>query len=440
MTDEGVGIELALVAVLILFNGFFAGAELALVSARRSRLQTLARGGDRRATAALALLDDPDRLLATVQIGVTLVGTLASAVGGVAAVEKLEPMIAELPYAWARTVAEPIAVSVVVFGIAYASLVVGELAPKQIAVRHAEAFALLVARPIAWLARLSGPVVALLNASSGVFLRLFGQRAQRENAFHTLDDLRALVREAEEQGVAEKGLLAGAIEFQDRDVREILTPVTRMRYVRLGAPIEEALAIARESGHTRFPVSEGGVDDVIGLVRARDLYEASRDGRLRLDRTLVRPAAIVPWTKKATALLAEMKRSHCQMAVAVDEHGMVKGLVTLEDLVEVIIGEIRDEHEVPEAPIRRRADGAVEVEGAVKVADLNERWGFTLPESNDYVTVAGLVLHELDRMAATGDEVAVAGVRLLVSAVEGRRITKVVLRKDDGPTAPAPLT
>ncbi|MCL4819393.1 MAG: hemolysin family protein [Vicinamibacteria bacterium] len=427
MNDEGLAVELILVALLILFNGFFAGAELALVSARRSRLQSLARDGDRRAVAALKLLDDPDRFLATVQIGVTLVGTLASAVGGVAAVEKLEPMVAELPYAWARAVAEPVAVSLVVFCIAYASLVVGELAPKQLAVRHAETFALLVARPIAWLAGFSGPVVGLLNASSGLFLRLFGQRAQRANAFHTLDDLRALVREAEEQGIAEKGLLAGAIEFHDRDVREILTPVNRMRFVRLGAPIEDALVVARQTGHTRFPVIEGTVDDVVGLVRARDLYEAARSGRRALDRTLVQPVALVPWTKMATSLLAEMKRSHCQMAVAVDEHGMVKGLVTLEDLVEVIIGEIRDEHEVPEEPVKRLADGSLEAEGSVRLADLNERWGFALPESNDYVTLAGLVLHELGRMGAAGDEVTVGGVRLRVVAVEGRRITRVVL-------------
>src|SRR5262245_3410338 len=199
MEGDGLVLELALVGLLILLNAFFAGAELAVVSARGARIRPLVEAGDRRALALVELKADPDRFLATVQIGVTLVGTLASAVGGVAAVEWLEPMLAGFPHPWARAVAEPLGGGRAVRGIAYLSLVVGELLPKSLAMRHAETLALLVARPIRWLSRTTRPVVSALTASTGVVLRLFGQRPGVASPFHTLEDIQHIVEEAREQ-------------------------------------------------------------------------------------------------------------------------------------------------------------------------------------------------------------------------------------------------
>jgi putative hemolysin len=423
--DDGFLIEILLVAVLILLNGFFSGAEIAVLSARRGRLQSLADDGHRGAQAALRLKADPDRFLATVQIGVTLVGTLASAVGGVAAIERLEPIYASIPARWMASVAEPLAVVTVVFTIAYLSLVIGELIPKSLAVRHADAITLLVARPIEWLSRVSARPVAMLTASSRVGLRLLGQKGPTNgSAFHTLDDLRALVEEAGEQGVIDTSLVTGAFAFHDRDVREIMTPRPRIVAVPHNATLADARHIIAQSGHTRFPVLDRDLDDVAGILYARDLYVADDDERTAPIAPLVRPATFVPDSKKATALLSEMRRNRCQMTFVVDEHGSLIGLVTIEDLVEVIVGEIPDEHKAREETTVV-SEGVIEAVGSLPIHELNEELDLELPESPHYVTVAGLVLERLGTLPQGGETVEVPPYRLTVTEMEGRRISRV---------------
>jgi putative hemolysin len=435
MPNDGFLIELALVAVLIGVNGFFAGAEIAVVSARSARVQPLAEQGDARARALLALKADPDRFLATVQIGVTLVSTLASAVGGVAAIERLEPMVAALPVPWARAVAEPAAVGLVVFVIAYLSLVVGELVPKSLAVRHAEAVALRVARPILALRRMSGPAVAVLTASSGLFLRLFlRQNLGTHRPFHTLDDLRVLAQEAEAQGLVHGDVVSGAVEFQDRDVREVMTPRNRVVGIPLASTVHEAVRRVGESGHSRFPAYRQSLDDVPGFVYARDLYDAERRGASVPIESLLRPALIVPWNKRATALLADMRTGRVHMALVVDEHGSTIGLVTLEDLIEVIVGEIHDEHGDAEAPrMTTTGEGSYEAEGGVPVRELNEELSLRLPESPDYITVAGLVLERLGAVPRGGETVRAGGYDLSVLAMDGHRVARVRIDVVAGP-------
>jgi putative hemolysin len=431
--DDGFLIEILLIALLILVNGFFAGAEIAVLSARRGHVQALA-VRDRRAAALLRLKADADRFLATVQIGVTVVGTLASAVGGVAAIERLEPWFASIPWPWARQLAEPLAVGSVVIAIAYLSLVVGELLPKSLAVRHAEAIALRVARPIEMMSRALRPMVAILTASSGLFLRIIGRRDdQQRSGFVTLDDLRAIAAEAEEQGLLKSDVVSGAIEFHDQDVREILTPRGRVDGIPMEASLEEALRRVRESGHSRFPVYQGSLDDIQGFVYARDLFEAEHAGR-GLDLRLVkRPVLLVPASKKASALLTEMRAQRSHLAVVVDEHGTTAGLVTLEDLLEVIVGEIEDEHGEPAPRVQRESDGTLDVDGALPVRELNVEWGLDLPESSAYVTVAGLILDRLGAVPRGGERLEVAGRTLTVRAMEGYRVDRVSI----GPAKPA---
>ena len=432
--DDGFLIEIALVGALILVNGFFAGAEIAVVAARRSRMQALS-PHDRRAAAVLRLKADPDRFLATVQIGVTVVSTLASAVGGVAAIERLEPWFASLPFSWAAAVAEPLAVSAVVLAIAYLSLVVGELVPKGFAVRYAEAIAMRVARPIEMMSRFSRPAVAVLTASSHLFLRVGADKGQPRGVFHTLDDLRAIVAEAEEQGLVGGNVMSGAIEFHDLDVREVLTPRNRIDGIPFGAGLQEALRLVGESGHSRLPVYERDLDEILGFVYARDLYETERKGRPFDLAKVMRPALMVPASKKASALLAEMRTAHVPIAVVVDEHGTTLGLVTLEDLVEVIVGEIEDEHGDLRPRILRLADGGLVVDGTVPVRDLNADEGLDLPESSDYVTVAGLVLDRLGAAPRGGEAVTAGPCSLKVLEVDGHRIARVRI---DGALGPAP--
>ena len=321
MSDDGFAIEIGLVAILILLNGFFAGAEIAVISARRVRIQARAQRGNRRAQALLRLKADPDRFLATVQIGVTVVGTLASAVGGVAAVERIEPLVAALPLPWMRELAEPTAVGFVVFAIAFLSLVIGELVPKSLALRHAEPLALLAARPIDWLSRAGRFAVAVLTAATGLVLRLLGQRAQAQNPFHTVEDIRAMLDEADEQGVLDGQVVKGAVEFQDCEARDLMTPRGRVVTIPRSASIGAALHIARESGYSRFPVHTGGPDAIDGVVYAHDLYEAHARGRQGDIAALVQPALAVPTAKKAKDLLSEMRRAQRHMALVIDEHG-----------------------------------------------------------------------------------------------------------------------
>jgi putative hemolysin len=299
MGDDGLLVELVLIGVLILMNAFFAGAELAVVSARTARLRTLEEEGNKRASAVLRLKQDPDRFLATVQVGVTVVGTLASAVGGVAAIERLEPAIASLPWPWLSVAAEPIAVGVVVFAISYLSLVVGELVPKAFAVRHAEVLALWVAPIVERLSRLARPAVSLLTGSSRLLLGLAGQKAAGPAPFHTLEDLKSIAEEAGKQGVVREQLVAGAVEFHERDVREVMTPRPRIAAMPAALSPSAAVPLIRETGHSRYPVYEGQLDDVLGFVYSRDIYDAALAGsELRLS-DLVRPAISVTPGKHA---------------------------------------------------------------------------------------------------------------------------------------------
>ena len=429
MSSDGFLIEIALVALLILLNGFFAGAEIAVISARPARVRPLAEQGHRGAAALLRLKAEPDRFLATVQIGVTVVGTLASAVGGVAAVERLEPVFAAVPVAWVRQVAEPLAVACVVFLLSYASLVVGELAPKSLAVRHAETLALLVARPIEWLSRVTRAAVSVLTASTSALLRLVGQKAESESPFHTLDDLRALVREAEEQGLVAGSMVRGIFEIQDCAVRAVMTPRQRVVAVPRDAPLEQAVRVARESGYSRFPVYGQGLDDVLGVVHARELYEAALSGQPGDLVSLVRPALVVPETKKASELLAEIRRARIHMTIVVDEHGSFLGVATLEDLFEVIVGEIADERDMGAERVRRLGEGRFEADAALSIRELNADCKLTLPEGPSYVTLAGLVLDRLGSMPRGGEQVDAPPYRLLVVAVDGQRIARVRIER-----------
>jgi putative hemolysin len=433
--NDGFVIELLLIAALILINGFFAGAEIAIVSASRARIQALAAEGDRRAQALLRLKSDPDGFLATVQIGVTVVGTLAAAVGGVAAIERLEPLVASLPFAWAVALAEPVAVATVVCTIAYLSLVIGELVPKSLAVRHADPIALRLARPILALRRLTRPAVAVLTASSGVFLKLVRHKEAIDRPFHTLDDLRAIVNEAEEQGVVHGELMSGAVEFQDREVREVMTPHTRIVGIPLSASLDDALRRIRQAGHTRYPVYRDGLDDVQGFVYARDVYEAALRGAPADLASLARPALIVPWNKRATALLSDMRAARVHMALVVNERGATLGVVTMEDLLEVIVGDIHDEHEHPSEFVQVLPDGSMEADGGMALRELNEEFGLGLPVSEEYLTIAGLVLDRLGAIPRGGETLHVPPHRIHVLSMDGHRIARVRIERANRPVA-----
>ena len=380
------------------------GAEIALVALRKTRLEELLREGRGAARAVEKLRADPERFLATVQVGITVVGATASAFGGARFAGELVPYVARVPVL--APYAEELSLAAVVALVSYLSLVVGELVPKSLALRMPEGYALLIGRPLLWLSQLARPVVWFLTASSNVFLRLFGDRTSFTEARLSLEELQQTVEEASRVGTLDvrSGEIASrALAFGELVAREVMMPRARIRAVPKDATPEALLEAVRQSAHTRLPVYEGTIDGIVGYVTCREVLVAATQGKLAAVEELLRDPYFVPEPMPAPKLLHELRRRQLPLAFVVDEAGGVSGLVTLEDLVEELVGEIFEEDEDVVEPIRREPSGAAVVAGTVTVRDANRELGLELPEGEGWTTVAGLVLHLAGRMPAAGE-------------------------------------
>jgi putative hemolysin len=408
--------ELALVALLVVINAAFAGTELALVSLREGQLQRLEQTSRNGALLA-QLAREPTRFLATIQIGITLAGFLASAA---AAVSLAEPL--EAPLGFLGSAAGPAAIVVVTLILSYVTLVFGELAPKRIAMQRAERWGLIAARPLAILLRVTRPLVWLLSASTDLVVRLFrgDPSVQREEV--TEEELRDMVAVQATFTDVQRRIIDGAFEVADREVHAVMVPRGDVFLLDPGLSPSEALEALRESGHSRAPVAEDrNLDRVIGMVHLRDLIGATDPDR-RIG-SIAREMPAFPEAARVLTALNELQRRRTQMALVVDEHGGVVGIVTVEDLVEELVGEIYDETDPDLALVDHRPDGSVIVPGRFPVHDLDDI-GIDLP-AGDYATVAGLVLDQLARVPAPGDEVTVGSWRIEVRDVDRHAIREV---------------
>jgi putative hemolysin len=420
------------VGALILVNGFFAGAEIALISARRSRIQQLAAEGDGRAQRVAALQGDPDRFLATVQIGVTFVGTLASAVGGAASVWILSPLIREIPLPGLRAAAEPIALAVVVVVLTYATLIVGELVPKSLALRHAEPLAIWVAGPIDRLARLTSLLVRCLTASNRFVLRLLGQKGADERAFVSEEEVKHMLQEGRAQGVfdqTEQELIHSVFEFTEASVKEVMIPRPRIQAIDVETPVEQVLAYIIETGKSRYPVYRNTLDEVLGILYDKDLFRLLAEKKPIVLAEILRPAFFSPETAQVSRLLKQMQKRRMPMALVVDEYGGVEGLVTIEDLIEEIVGEIRDEADREQQPVERLRDGSYLVDASISLRDLAEQHDLAFPESPEYETLAGFILAQLQRIPRGGEIVTHRDWRLTIVDMDGRRVARVKVER-----------
>jgi putative hemolysin len=436
---ESIWLELAIVLLLILANGFFAGAELAIVSVRRGRIAQLAAEGNERAKMVERLHSDPHRFLATVQIGVTLVGTMASAVGGAAAIEVIKPYLQQVPLHLVSNAAEPLALILVVGFIAYLSLILGELVPKALALEHSERIALGVARPIRFLARIGGAAVSILTLSSRAVLWLLGIKATGERAFITKEEIQHLVAEGRETGgvtPSEQELIRNVFEFSQTQVREVMVPRPRIEALDLEQDREQVLKIVLDSQYSRFPVYRGEIDNVIGFIHGKDLLgRAVQTPDFNLE-SLVRPPFFVPEAKRVNSLLREMQRGHIHMAMVVDEYGSLSGVVTTEDLLEELVGEIEDEHDLGEPQrIQRLKDGSYLIDALLPLNDLEDLLGVRFPEGMPYETLAGLILFELGHFPVEGERVAWGDFLLTCVKVTQTAIRKVKIE----PAKPAKI-
>jgi putative hemolysin len=439
--SSGLWLEVILIGLLILLNGFFAGAEIALVSVRRSRIQQLVAAGDVRARRVAALQEDPDRYLATVQIGVTVIGTLASVVGGAAAIRVLSPLLQQIPLRFIQAAAEPIALGLVVVSISYATLILGELSPKSLALRHAVTLARLVAGPIDRLARITSPLVRLLTASNRAVLRLLGQKGAGERAFISEEEVKHMVQEGRAQGVfdqTEQELISSVFEFTEAMVKDVMIPRPRIQAIELDMPVDQLLAFIVETGKSRYPVYRRTLDEVVGILYDKDLFRLLAERKPIALHEVVRPAFFAPETAQVSRLLKLLQRRRMPMALVVDEYGGVEGLVTMEDLIEKIVGEIQDETDREEAPVRRLRDGSYLADASLTIHDLAEQHQLVFPESSEYETLAGFLLAQLQRLPRGGEIVAFEGWRLTIVDMDGRRIARVKIERGDRP-APGPV-
>jgi putative hemolysin len=433
MTLTDVWFEGLLIFVLILANGFFAASEIAIIAVRKSRIDALLEKGVKSAAALARLKNDPDRFLATVQIGVTIVSSLASAIGGAAAIGYLKPQLESLPSPFFARWAEPLALLIVVLPISYLSLVLGELVPKSLALRFSEQIASLVARPIDSLARVSSFFVKLLTRSSNAVLWIFGGKDNEGAGFISVDEVKSLIREGAAKGIfneTEKELIHSVFEFADTPVKAVMVPRTEIHALDAHASLAEVAKSFVESGFSRIPIYDGELDRVIGILYNKDVFKALEEKSEFRVRDHLHPAFFVPSSLPISELLKQLQRRRLAMALVVNEFGEVEGLATLEDLLEEIVGEIRDEYDREErGPVERLPDGSMVIQGSALLKNLKSDFELPFDESPDYHTLAGFVLAKLQRIPRGGEWVEHNGYKLTIVDMEGRRIVKVKLEQ-----------
>ena len=412
-------LRIIVVLLLVLGNAIFVAAEYALVTARRARLQDFAESGRHGAQHALDLMDNPVRFISTVQVGITVAGIAMGAIG--------QPLVSD----WFTFVQSETAAFVIAFlFLTFLSVSLGELVPKAIALQRAERLAIALAWPIDLLGRITHPLVWLLQISANAVVRLFGiDPAPAGVVVQTRDDVMAFVAEAGESGVVEgveQEVLYAAFKFADKEVHDVMVHRPEVVALSVALPPRECLAAVITSPYTRYPAYTDSVDQIVGILHVRDLFSALYERGIDnvVIEELLRKPYFVPETKDLGALLAEFRAQNQHMAVVVDEYGSMQGIVTLEDLLEEIVGEIEDEYDLPDESLERIDERTVRVDGTFPIDDFNEQFQVAMPDV-DYHTLAGFVFGQLGRAPEAGDEVAWNGLKFNVIEVEGTRIEKL---------------
>lgn len=426
-----IGMQLLIIIILLLANGIFAASELAMVSARRSRLEQQAAAGDRGARQALQLADQPDRLLATVQVGITLIGTIAAAFGGASLSAPLAVWLKNV--GWLSEYADTIAFVLVVLLITYLSLIIGELVPKRLALLHADGIARNLAPLIRWIAWLTRPLVWLLTKSSSLLLTLIGQNKQPDQTI-TEDDILYMTREGRAGGTValhEETLISRVFDFSDRTARMIMTPRPDVVAVPVTTPIKDVIKLAHDHGYSRIPVYEGdSLDRAIGSVHVKDVLPALLNNQNPSLRELVRKPEYVLEHDRASTLITRFRRNSNHLAFVVDEYGQIAGIVTLDDVMAELVGDIRDEYDTQEdTDMIKRDDGSWLVDGTEAFASVAQQLELSIDDDTPFVTIAGFVLSQLRRMPVVGDSVEWNDHIVEVVDLDGRRIDKVLIRK-----------
>ena len=410
-----------LILLLISINAFFAASEIALISTRRVKLK-LMKEDSQELEAIQHLLERPNEFLATIQICITLAGFFASATGAVSLSRELGRKLESTSLPILGTLGEELAVILVTFVISYLNLVLGELVPKRMALANPEKFALRIARPIVFLSRVFKPLVTLLSASTDFISRILG--IPQESVYSVTDEeLKLFIAEQRTLPPDERRLINEVFDFGDTLAYEVMPPRTDMVCIEDNATIKDALELSLQSHFSRLPVYQGDLDNIIGFVHIKDILPHLSKGDMNKPvREIMRPIHFVPLTKRAMELLKELQQKRINMAIVLDEYGGTAGLVTIEDLLEELVGEIRDEHDRETAPYRKIGDDEYLVDASLPIESLNELLGLSLPESEEFESVGGLIMELLGKVPEEGEMVEVDDYQLKVERMKGKRI------------------
>jgi putative hemolysin len=431
--DSGSLRELALLALLILLNAFFAASEVAIVTVGKARLKRLIEEEVKVARTVERLAEDSSRFLATMRVGVTLVRFSAVATAVITLTDPLQKWIAQVPIEFIAQASLPLAVFSVVITLAFFMLSLGELLPKTLALQRAEPIALAAAYPIDLFATIVSPVVKVLIAISSAAVHLFGSQPQGRIPFITEEEIKTMVDAGEETGIIEedeKEMIYSIFELGETMAREVMVPRIDIVALESKTPVQQALDLILEKGHSRIPVYEETIDNIIGLLYAKDLLGQLRDGDATVAlRDILRPAYFIPETKKADELLQDLQQRKVHIAIVVDEYGGTAGLVTIEDLVEEIVGEIQDEYDAEEPFIEVVSDDEFIFNARVDLDDVNKLMNVELP-SERCDTLGGFIYSQLGKVPKVGDEILFDGIKIAVLSVVGRRIKKVKVNRE----------
>ncbi|MFZ3136662.1 MAG: hemolysin family protein [Thermodesulfovibrionales bacterium] len=421
--------DILLIIIFIIINGFFAAAEISVVATRRIRIRQLVEEGNKNALILKKFKEEPDRFLATIQIGITFAGVFAAAIGGATAVKIIKPAIQEIPVKLLSSSAEAISIGIVTIVITYFLLIFGELIPKSIALANPERTGLKTAKFVDVFSKLAFVFVKILTSSTNILLKPFGKKTHAGRAI-TEEEVKMLIREGGEQGVfepAEQALIHSVFEFTDMSVKEVMMPSTQMVTIGLNMPVDDIKTLISEEQFSRYPVIGKDLNDIRGILYVKDFLSALGKGAVDI-RKLIKPPYFIPEMMNISNLLKEMQRKRVHMALVIDEYGGVSGLVTMEDLLEEIVGEIRDEYDT-ESPVIQISEGVYLVDASISIRDLKEDYKIEIPESTEYETLSGFLLTTLQKIPKVGAVIEIEAKKITVSEMVGQRISKIKLEK-----------
>lgn len=429
--------DLIIIVALILLNGFFSGTEMAIISLRKTRLKQLVKNGNRNAMIIEKFKKNPEELLATIQVGFTLVSTVTSAYAATKITIALTPLLEQSSIPFISHNAEGISLTLIIVGVTYLTIIFGELIPKSLALKFSERFALFAARPIYVLSKVSFVITKLLTVSSNIILKIFGDKTSFSEGKLSEDEIRIMLHESQESGVIKKyehEIMENVFEFADIAVGQVMMPRTKIFAIDIDIPVAENIKLIVESGYSRIPMYKDSIDNIVGILNGKDLLQYIERGQ-RDDVDLVklsRTPFYVTNTERISALLRKFQKEKIHIAVVTDEYGGVDGLITIEDILEELVGEISDETDMEQKSIRKEKDGSYIVDGDTSIIDFNRYFDALLPEDETYSTISGMLQEAFERLPKIGEKTVIDNLEFTIRDRTNRTILSTLVKRLEG--------